>query len=411
MKENPGKVFITACMMVKNEQANLERCLKSIKPLVDEIIIVDTGSEDDTIKIAESFGARVFIHPWESDFSKHRNQSISYASGEWILIIDADEEFVAKNKKDNTLDCDCLRDFCRLVQDKQDVVAVRVKDIQKGKAVMTFNSARIFKKECIHYEGIVHNNPITKTTQSVLFEDVIIRHYGYDLTPEQKQKKYERTNSLLRKRIELDPKDYQAMFYLCQLHAESGRDSIEAMKWGEAYIAAKEEIKKDGSNRFNISIYFTVFRVYMSIKNLAKAKETIQNAIKEFGGDLDIALAIVEYGIETKDNKVKMQGIEGFLDKWMEYQANPTASGNAFVYSFRPEGLAFILQQKALAHFVEGAGSINKLMEVLNIMPSQARDMYIADLQRQLNEAGVPLAINFNQPVDDSNIVTANAKI
>jgi glycosyltransferase involved in cell wall biosynthesis len=79
-------------MIVKNEEACLERCLKSVCDHVDEIIIVDTGSTDGTVEIAKSYGARIYHHPWENDFSKHRNQSLSYATGGWIFQLDADEE-------------------------------------------------------------------------------------------------------------------------------------------------------------------------------------------------------------------------------------------------------------------------------------------------------------------------------
>ena len=85
---------ISACMIVKNEEKLLPTCLKSIKDYVDEIVIVDTGSTDQTVSIAESFGARVYHHPWENNFSKHRNQSFSYAKGDWIFYIDADEELL-----------------------------------------------------------------------------------------------------------------------------------------------------------------------------------------------------------------------------------------------------------------------------------------------------------------------------
>ena len=79
-------------MIVKNEEDCLGRCLKSVCDHVDEIIIVDTGSTDGTVEIAKSYGARIYHHPWENDFSKHRNQSLSYATGDWIFILDADEE-------------------------------------------------------------------------------------------------------------------------------------------------------------------------------------------------------------------------------------------------------------------------------------------------------------------------------
>ena len=84
-------VTISACMIVKNAEELLPQCLESVKDVVDEIIVVDTGSTDKSIEIAESYGAKMYHHPWENDFSKHRNQSIGYATGDWILWIDADE--------------------------------------------------------------------------------------------------------------------------------------------------------------------------------------------------------------------------------------------------------------------------------------------------------------------------------
>ena len=82
---------LSLCMIVKNEEAHLARCLASVKALVDEIIIVDTGSGDKTIKIAQAFGAKVFKYGWDNDFAQARNFSLSKASGDWVLILDADE--------------------------------------------------------------------------------------------------------------------------------------------------------------------------------------------------------------------------------------------------------------------------------------------------------------------------------
>ena len=84
-------------MITKDEEEFLPRCLTSVKELVHEIIIVDTGSADRTIDVAEAFGAKIYHHSWEDDFSKHRNQSISYAAGDWILVMDADEVIAKKD--------------------------------------------------------------------------------------------------------------------------------------------------------------------------------------------------------------------------------------------------------------------------------------------------------------------------
>jgi glycosyltransferase involved in cell wall biosynthesis len=78
--------------IVKNEAQNLDRCLASVKPYVDELIVVDTGSTDETIAIAQQYGAKVSHFEWCDDFALARNYACSLASGDWILTLDADEE-------------------------------------------------------------------------------------------------------------------------------------------------------------------------------------------------------------------------------------------------------------------------------------------------------------------------------
>src|SRR5262245_1489579 len=82
---------ISAAMIVRDEEAYLDDCLKSIVDEVDEIVIVDTGSRDRTCDIARRYGARLFDLPWTGDFAAARNHALDRASGDWILYIDADE--------------------------------------------------------------------------------------------------------------------------------------------------------------------------------------------------------------------------------------------------------------------------------------------------------------------------------
>ena len=90
--EKPGqRGTVSLCMIVKNEERHLAHCLKSVRDIVDEMIIVDTGSTDKTKDIAEIFGAKVFDFPWTGDFSAARNESLAHATGEWVFIMDADE--------------------------------------------------------------------------------------------------------------------------------------------------------------------------------------------------------------------------------------------------------------------------------------------------------------------------------
>ncbi|MBP5974452.1 glycosyltransferase family 2 protein, partial [Brasilonema sp. CT11] len=78
-------------MIVKNEEATLSKCLGSVKNVVDEMVVLDTGSTDSTPQIAEKFGAKVHHFEWCNDFSAARNEALKYVTGDWILVLDADE--------------------------------------------------------------------------------------------------------------------------------------------------------------------------------------------------------------------------------------------------------------------------------------------------------------------------------
>jgi len=90
---------ISLCMIVKDEAETLPRCLESVQDCVDEILILDTGSQDDTIAIAESHGATVTTAAWGNDFAAARNQSIAPATSDWILVLDADETLTAAGRE------------------------------------------------------------------------------------------------------------------------------------------------------------------------------------------------------------------------------------------------------------------------------------------------------------------------
>lgn len=89
--EMDSVTMLSLCMIVRNEEKTLPRCLASLKPVVDEMIIVDTGSDDRTAAIAEAFGARLGKFPWNGNFSDARNASLDQARGRWVLVMDADE--------------------------------------------------------------------------------------------------------------------------------------------------------------------------------------------------------------------------------------------------------------------------------------------------------------------------------
>src|SRR3984885_8336466 len=84
-------ISVAAAMIVRDEERFLPGSLASLRGKVDEVIIVDTGSADDTLSIAKTFGARVFHFEWNDDFAAARNWGLEEVTADWILYIDADE--------------------------------------------------------------------------------------------------------------------------------------------------------------------------------------------------------------------------------------------------------------------------------------------------------------------------------
>lgn len=133
---------ISACLIVKNEKELLPRCLESIIG-VDEIIVCDTGSSDETIEIAESYGAKIVHFPWSDDFAAARNYVKSFSSNEWILSIDADE-FLEENGLDKIRESieNCDEDSINIV-------------MKPETGYGQHHLARVFKKSC-EWVGKVH---------------------------------------------------------------------------------------------------------------------------------------------------------------------------------------------------------------------------------------------------------------
>ena len=89
--KNKKHITISLCMITLNEEKFIGKCLKHIKPYVDEIIIVDGGFKDKTVEIAKKYGAKIIYHKWNNNFAKQRNISLRYATKEWIFVADPDE--------------------------------------------------------------------------------------------------------------------------------------------------------------------------------------------------------------------------------------------------------------------------------------------------------------------------------
>src|SRR6516164_1479948 len=86
---------LSICLVTRNEEGKLDRLLRSVAGLAEEVIVADTGSTDRTVAIAQEHGARVVMHKWRDDFGAARNFVLDQANGDWILWVNPDEEWLA----------------------------------------------------------------------------------------------------------------------------------------------------------------------------------------------------------------------------------------------------------------------------------------------------------------------------
>lgn len=245
---------LSACMVVKNEEKLLPQCLNSIKGIIDEIIVVDTGSVDGTIAIAKAYGAKVYEHPWQHDFAFHRNQAFGYATGDWMLVIDPDEELFPMEATREEL----KKRFAKLPEDVYALLfTVRNKD-QTDNDRGVSQSLRFFRNGIgIKYENYIHNRAILPPGGYGAPSDFVIYHYGYYLDKEIMAKKFERTSTLLYKKLDEDPNDYEACYFLCNLLAKHEKlDKV--IEYGQRALSLlPEALKKDKAAPFN-SLYHTI---------------------------------------------------------------------------------------------------------------------------------------------------------
>lgn len=189
---------ISVCIIVKNEQNNIEHCLKCLTPYMPEIIVVDTGSTDNTKAIASQYADKVYDFPWINDFAAAKNFAISKATNSYVMVLDSDE-FI------ESLDIQKLQE--ELQKHPDQVGRIFRRNVFERNGIQQENTEwinRIFSKEQFHYEGCIHeqvtaiNGEAYKTYQA----PVVILHTGYDLPEEERKQKAERNIILLRQELQ-----------------------------------------------------------------------------------------------------------------------------------------------------------------------------------------------------------------
>ncbi len=262
----PQKQKISACMIVKNEERLLPSCLNSIKNVVDEMIIVDTGSTDNTITIANNFGAKIYHHPWNDSFSEARNHSLRYASGDWILQIDADEELEQAD----------IPKLQHAINDpRYNGIVVTIHSTIKD-TVHIFYNTRIFRRGKGFYKDIIHEQIITEGER--LPTDIRLYHHGYNLDEKTMQIKWQRTTRLLKKQIDQNKFDSFAWFNIIRNYRtqELFQDGInageEALKNITLNYSSNDAGKTNNTQHYAMISYETA-NCYLHKEDFVKARE------------------------------------------------------------------------------------------------------------------------------------------
>ncbi len=213
-------------MIVRNEAGFLPDCLRSVAPVVDEIVIADTGSDDGSDAIAREFGAEVFSLPWCGDFAAARNAVLDRARGAWMLYIDADERL-------DPIDAAALH----AELDKPEMLAATVRFYPRT-GFTAYREYRLFRRaEDIRFSGVIHESirptlrrRIAETGGHIGESALTFRHVGYD-GPQ--THKLDRNEALLRRQIAAHPTRAYLHWHLGAVRRDRGTLDDAEPHWRE----------------------------------------------------------------------------------------------------------------------------------------------------------------------------------
>jgi glycosyltransferase involved in cell wall biosynthesis len=218
-------------MIVRDEERVLRRALNSVKGLADEMVVVDTGSKDNTVAIAREMGAKTAFFQWNDHFADARNYSMDQATGDWILILDADEEFYAPDREK----------LLRLIENPAiDSIALVLRNLfpcpetQTNQSLPNISQYRhtanhlprlLRNKPEIRYHRRIHEDipPSAIPPERRYISDISIYHYGYCYQDDRKERRAERNQRLTGQFLSENPTDPTAHFYVGSTNLAAGR--------------------------------------------------------------------------------------------------------------------------------------------------------------------------------------------
>jgi glycosyltransferase involved in cell wall biosynthesis len=215
-----ARPLLSAALIVRDESAFLADCLRSVQPVVDEIVVVDTGSVDDTPEIALAHGAVLSHRPWSGDFAAARNAALDAATGEWILYIDADERLEPARRGE-----------VEALLGRRDAVAYRLL-LRPSPRATPYREYRLWRNDPrIRFDGVIHEKVVPaihavadEDGREILPCDLELVHHGYE---GDQTRKHHRNLPLLRRQREIEPENLFVWHHLARVQ-EALDDPAEA---------------------------------------------------------------------------------------------------------------------------------------------------------------------------------------
>lgn len=264
-----SRVKISACYIVKNEEENLVRSIRSLAGQADELVVVDTGSTDDTRQLARQLGARVYEYQWQDDFAAARNYALARTQGDWLVLLDADEYFTEQTAGN-------LR---RLVENAEAecngyLVQIVNYDGDKGEVQDRFYQLRLARRQPgLAYQGIIHERLLVHGTEldgiKLVKNNVLeIIHTGYRQGIAAEKNK--RNLQLLHKAIAAGQSEAELSEYLCTGYADLG-DWEKALYYGWLNIRQGRKMITYGSQCHRVLMEY-----YARQQGLAAAEKRLE---------------------------------------------------------------------------------------------------------------------------------------
>lgn len=250
---------ISLALIAKNEEVFIARCLNSVRPFVDEMIVVDTGSTDRTMEIAASLGAKVSEFAWIDDFAAARNAAIERTTGDWILVLDADEYFECSSGND-------AEKLQRFVSQGEWIGRITVKSrfLQNGsEQTVQARIGRLFPRS-VRYQGAIHEQLASDLPR--VDSGLALLHDGYYETD-----KSERNLRLLHKELERSPGNSYLLFHLAKEY-RGLKDLAKSEQFFEQGFASMPDFNSEHAADATVDFLY----VLLEHKNYNRALEVIE---------------------------------------------------------------------------------------------------------------------------------------